>query len=66
MIFYTLNIRKTMKKVLLILTTIILSAYAVHAQPEHYSEEVRVVKPYNPMIDDAFKININPIIPLIL
>lgn len=35
---------------------------AALAQGEIHQEEVKVVKSYNPMVDDAFKINLNPVI----
>ncbi len=34
----------------------------LYGQGGGYHEDVIVIKPYNPMVDDAFKININPVI----
>lgn len=51
-----------MKRHLLLLTLLVLTGGYALGQGNGYHEEVRVVKSYNPMIDDAFKININPVI----
>lgn len=51
-----------MRTKLIVLIILILTGGYLVGQEDRYSEEVRVVKPYNPMIDDAFKININPVI----
>ncbi|MFO7722907.1 MAG: hypothetical protein R6V49_06755 [Bacteroidales bacterium] len=45
-----------------LLMTLMMSFLIVYGQGEGHHEDVVVVKPYNPMVDDAFKINISPVI----
>ncbi len=49
-----------MKKYLAIPLLLISAPLMLMGQPEIHREEVTVIKSYNPMIDDANKINLNP------
>ncbi len=51
-----------MKRHLVLIILTLLFMGQAYTQDEIQHEEVRVVKSYNPMVDDAFKININPVI----
>lgn len=55
------EISALVKCILIFLLSTIFSGN-IFSQPEQHREEVRVIRSYNPMIDDAFKININPVI----
>jgi hypothetical protein len=45
-----------------LLMTLMLAFLTGYGQGGGHHEDVIVIKPYNPMVDDAFKININPVI----
>jgi hypothetical protein len=51
-----------MKKLLYFLPLMSMLPVMLQAQGDIHHEEVKVIKSYNPMVDDAFKINLNPVI----
>lgn len=51
-----------MKKIAVILLMLVVGMMGLKGQPVEHRETVIVVKPHNPMVDDAFKINLSPVI----
>jgi hypothetical protein len=51
-----------MKKIAVLIMMLVVCVVGLQGQPGEHQETVIVVKPHNPVVDDAFKINVNPVI----